>query len=360
MLRPTNRALAASAVLVCSLGLLAAAPQDGLRPVLPTAGTPDPPRVDGDDQAAAPAEAFDAAAWSAKLQAVDLDERERHLEALAGAALRDGEARAWVESTALGSDELAWTARMVRRELRRLEAAQVDPIWNRAPGGLRSMGGFGAGNPFDQLFAELDALGRSSRSWSVGPGVGARSKGFSMSQTPDGVRVEVTERAEDGSESVQTYEAESLDQLLEQHPELAEQIGGGPGGGVGGRLETLFGSDPLFGDAFGSAPGRSKSPSNADVEPMRTDILGVLVTAVEATNGTPPGLRVHDTVPGTIAHLLGIARGDLLLELNGVAMVEVQDISRAMGLRDEGGELRLRLLDSRGVERTRVWRPVGS
>ena len=92
---------------------------------------------------------------------------------------------------------------------------------------------------------------------------------------------------------------------------------------------------------------------------LRTDLLGVRVAPIAAPDGTPAGLRVYGTELGTIAQLLRVRPGSVLVSLNGMELLEVEDISRALAARPAGGEIRLRWIEPNGVQTERVWRPNG-
>jgi hypothetical protein len=58
----------------------------------------------------------------------------------------------------------------------------------------------------------------------MAPGATFSSSSVSISEGPDGVRVELTEDQGQGRE-VFTYEAKSMDALLKAHPELRAKLG---------------------------------------------------------------------------------------------------------------------------------------
>ncbi|QDU67340.1 PDZ domain-containing protein [Engelhardtia mirabilis] len=292
----------------------------------------------------------------------DLDQREANLDATIARAQVDPRVRGLIEELAAGEGELAWTARMARRELGLRADRGIDALWSgpfgAAPfgtgggsGGIFSpfsgnfapLGGGGASrSPFgalEELQSQLDALFAPGV---VPPGGSSTSESFSMRLGPDGVELELRTN-ENGEESIKTYRGDDLEELLEQQPELRAWVGNGSAG-IGSLQQRAL---------------RELRPP-VQAQPLRTDILGVLVTDSPATGTRPAGLVVHDTVPGTIAHLLGVTSGDLLLEINSMNLSEVTDISRAMASRGDHGEVRVRLIGTDGVERTRVWRPEGS
>ncbi len=300
-----------------------------------TAGGRNDPQSALRPRAAAPApilpatgiDEFDPDLWAARLTDGDLDRREAAFEELVALAARVPEVRAWLEARAAGADELAWTARLARRELERAAASPVDadPL-TRWFDRFDRFDPFGGRDPFESLRG-ADPFGRGRSAFDAleqlfrAPG----ALGLRVQVGPDGVQVQV-EEVTDGERSLRTYRAESLEALLQAHPELTPRIGAVPGA---------------------SAPAGG----------VRTDILGVRVAPSDPSGGEPEGLVVFDTEPGTVAHLLGVSRGDLLLELNGRPLRAVGDISEALAARTQDGEIRLRWRTAAGAETVRVWGP---
>ena len=295
-------------------------PRTGLVPIDPPAGA--------EDLAAPQGAAFDAELWSARLTDADLDRREQAFEEAARAVRRSPAGREWLQETARGTDELAWTARLLLRELDRggrggqaFGSPLLGDPFAVDPFGADPFGGFfgGRGGAFGRP-SILDAFDGLLGA----PGARGQSQTFQFRMGPDGIQIETSEGV-DGDRRTEVYEADDLESLLRDHPELR--------------------------DRFGLAPGEAPA--------IRTDILGVRVLPTDAGGPGPEGLLVAETVIGTVAHLLGVERGSVLLELNGTALREVADISEVLGARPEGGEIRLRWIDAKGVDTTRVWRPGG-
>ncbi|MEO0652313.1 MAG: hypothetical protein AAFZ65_16695 [Planctomycetota bacterium] len=305
---------------------LIAGPQDGppqgLIPI-------DPPAGEGEPLVALDEPALDAELWAAKLTDADLDRREQAFDAALDAARRSPAMGNWLEAQAAGTDGLAWTARLLLREIKSGS--------RRAPGGFDAMP-FGdpfAGDPFQRFFGNN---GAAPRGFGIGgpsifdafddlfsaPGGRSQSRTFGFRMGPNGVEVETSEGV-DGDQRTEVYQADDLESLLREHPELRDRFG-------------------------------LKSKTD---EAMRTDILGVRVTPTQPGDNLPEGLFVADTIIGTIAHLLGVERGSVLVSLNGQALRDVSDISAILTARPEGGELRLTWIDANGLETTRVWRPGG-
>ncbi|NUP97371.1 MAG: PDZ domain-containing protein [Planctomycetaceae bacterium] len=300
------------------------------------------------------------AVWKKRLAQEDLDLREQAFDLALDAALRDGGLRSALESWAkdTSAPELAWTARLVLRELRERQdplaafggqrALQLDPL---APG-------FGPGIDFDTLrrrmFEDLGLVpGLQNQGTPLAPAqpsIQAQSESFSLESGPDGVKCKVT-KSVDGKEVTEEYEAKTIEELLEAHPELRERVGGN---GMSFRFGTPLGSGAAPTDPFGWL---TLAPS------VRTDILGVAVTSVSAEEsgdlGLEPGLglRVERVEPGTIAQQLGLQRGHVLIELNGRKLRTRDDITEMLKARDKSGALELLLIDRWGQRRTRTWKP---
>lgn len=212
-----------------------------------------------------------------RLLAPDLDAREEAFDQIALEATRVGAAQAALESIAedLGDPDLAFTARLVLREARRgsvrssqfsaspwpqggglqpLEALEHrmqemlendpfvrnfistdpfahDPFFRMGPSGLfrkrPSLFGAGDEDPFDELRQrmgewrqEIEERGSTGLN---GAQVQTRGSSMSIETTPDGVQIEITQ--DDGTgPTTHTYKGESMETILEAHPELKERI----------------------------------------------------------------------------------------------------------------------------------------
>jgi len=313
-------------------------------------------------QPAASATEADIEAWKQKLAAPDLDLREQSFDALVNAARRDESLRAaletWARDEARG--ELAWTARLALREL----GPRNDP-WQ----GLRGRRGVFFLDPFEQDF-DFDELRRQmfedfDRPFpGFGPRTGApvpptppggsgmttrsESESLSLESGPDGVKCKIT-RTENGQTTTEEYSAKSIDELLEQHPELRGKVGGG--------------------SARGGAQVRQGWPLDLQRElapEVRTDILGVAIVPLPAEEATAlglepgVGLRIERVEPGTIAQQLGLQRGHVLVEMNGKPLRSRDDVSRELQAREASGPIEVIVIDRWGQRRTRSWKPTAS
>lgn len=351
-----------SPVLLAGAGAVLAAPQGtGLVRV--------PAQLDAESQGKRVG--FCADEWRTKITSPDLDQREQDFAALLEAARRDPDVRAEVQSWARGSDdELAWTARLLLRELesnpRFGRTATLwmpdagDPFWFDAVAGDL---GFGSGS----LFAapQPGAAGTfalpGGRALAVPsqPGAGLQSsqRQFSLESGPDGVVCKVIEE-ENGERKEREYKAESIEKLLQDHPELGAQIGVVPGLGgsplqfPGGALNLRLFPNGMRGQL--AAP---------DADGPRTDILGVYVHPLAAGEAKQyaledgVGLVVERRQPGSIAEALGIQRGHVLIEMNGKKLHSSEDITAELRARDPNAGIQIELIDRWGQHRTRTWKP---
>ena len=245
----------------------------------PGEGAPAPAASDeglqhpGPQGGVAPAPAFEPGPWRARLADADLVARERAYDELLERALADEAVAGAVREWARGADEVAWTARLMQRELERRGAAGAWRTFRDE--GLRGLRGME--ERMERLRSELE---RDLQSWfddrardpRVGPGrdqrrpgveprpgqdprdgARARTKRVEARQDMDGARVEVRTQDEDGREDVQTYTGRTLDEIYRAHPQLREDSEmriemGGPGQPRG---ESWRGGDPREGREWG-------------------------------------------------------------------------------------------------------------
>jgi hypothetical protein len=330
-------------------------------------------RVDGDS---ALDQDFAADHWLYKLTDADLEQRERNFDEIVGIVRRNPQARAWLEQRAAdpADPELAWTARLALREagarqrflqranpqLKGLRVPQVHDLQDRL---RRLLDGTGIDFPMGFGPTSVVPLPGSFQGRS-------QSERVQMESGPDGVKVTVTETV-DGETSSTTYEAESLEGLLEAHPELRDKVSDGHAfrlhfGDVDRTLDSSFGIERLLGESpFGLFEHRPPGGLPADPDQaIPTDVLGVYVGDLGAARAASMGLEsgqglvVQRTEPGTIAGVLGIGGGDVLLSINGVKMDARGRISDVLAERPPDGELTVVWLDSHGEKHRRTWVPA--
>jgi hypothetical protein len=360
-----------------------AAAQSGLRRV-PAA--PDE-KSNGALAAPVPGADFDASAWSERLSDAQLEQRERAFDELLQLARREPAARAWLEERSRESGELAWTCRMALRALPPAHApfgmsdpdamadirARIEQLQQRleqlgAPGSVHAPRAFRFAFPPQALAPSAPA-----------PSAKSTRESFTLEQGSGGCVLKITRGAGD-DERVEEYRAESLEALLQAHPELREVMGNIDASAQVLELPQLFFGGPGFSGtrAWGSLPpgfGSALAPSGPlgwswpdgpSAGEMRTDLLGVWIDPLGAERRAQlelpegRGLLVARVEPFTLASVLGIAAGDVLVELNGRAIASRDDVSAALAEREPQAELRATWFDSMNQKRTRSWRPVTS
>lgn len=320
---------------------------------------------------------FDREDWRDKLTQSDLQQRERDFDALVEMAQRNTAARAALEQWTREKDELAWTSRLALREVDRharrsplLRAVPRNPDWNdlrsrideleREFGSQDPLSG-GGPDDFDDFFGRSTPPGSGPLTPGA-PGRQSTSHTFSLQSGPDGVTLEITEDV-DGKQETKSYKAENLEALLDAHPELRDKIGTGHGNSFWwglpgqGNLPRAF----TWPDAGGNGP------FDRDARPLPsgppTNILGIEYDKLPAEKvqslGLEPerGLQVVRTRPGTIASILGIQRGDLIIEMNGVPLYDGEDVGRILRDRKPEAELVVVLIDTKNQHRTLTWKP---
>jgi hypothetical protein len=277
--------------------------------------------------------------WRARLSDADLARREQAFERLIQAVRQDpslaGLLREWASDAA--NPELAWTARLALRELGRAPAFAFPEIF-QAPGLFHSPGHSWLPDPWSNLGNGL--------SMPLSLDGGSAFESLQYSQGPEGVSIRV-ETETNGQRETKTYKGQTLEEILEANPELAEKLSGG---------RSTLKRAPSIG------PWTPRSETEAPA-PLRTDKLGVIArepTAAERGRAglSQGGLAIDHVAAGTIAEVLGLRPGAILVEINGRAIDSVEALSAALAERAPEGELRVTLFDASGRRQTRTWRPA--
>jgi hypothetical protein len=286
--------------------------------------------------------------WRARLGDPDLEARERAFQALVLEARRRPELVEALRGWTLDASDpgLAWSARLALRELR------------QAPRGLhlawapRPEGGGQAGASAPRPQAPLDAQQPLRLYAPRAATPRALAGGVRLFAQREGVTVVVTEVDGRGARE-RRYAAGDLHALLEEHPELALVVPG---------LQGLArGAAPAAGDRV----RRSWILAEQGAAPS-APVLGVKCTplpaAVAGDRGLPVGvgLLIERREPGTLAEVLDLRRGDVLLEVAGRAVCSPEELSRALAARTPGAPLEVRIVDRFGLERVRRWSPEGA
>lgn len=315
---------------------------------LPFAGNAPPRAPQAQLVRVAPADPAQLADWRKRLESTDLDLREQSFGALIDAARRDPRLERALEDWARDENarELAWTARLALRELRE----SAPPI------GLM-FDPFARGLDIDALRRQM-LEGLDFRPFDTAPpaggGLQVQSESLSLETGPDGVKCRLT-RKQNGQDVTEEYQAESIEKLLEAHPELRSKLGGGSA--------SPFGAGPRW-RGFELQPQWLQPPLDASPSSsVRTDILGVAVLPLSTEEASAlalepgNGLRIERVEPGTIAQQLGLQRGHVLVEINGLRLRSRDDISAQLKARGASGALEVVVIDRWGQRRTRTWNP---
>ena len=312
-------------------------------------------------QARSSNDTFAADAWEQRLTDPDLDRRLGAFEELSRRASREPGAREQLEAWAAGgSGELAWTARLLLRELEsrghsRRHAPFGGDLFDDLFGGQGPGSGFRDlhmhfGDPFAELEERMRELERNFGR-SFGPGAGAppffgppqgggapgmRSSGRSVNVEvqPDGVRVRIREMR-DGEEHVEEYEADSIEALLEQHPELEGSIGSM-------RTQRV---DPRQSAPRRGALGAQRPMLGIEFTPLDPE------RAVELGVEAGVGLEVRSVLPGSLAERLGLVAGDVVIELAGRPLRDAADVRAALASQLEGSATTAKAIGADGTTR---------
>ena len=323
---------------------------------------------------AVPAADFDEAGLVESLTHPDLLEREGSFVAVVESARTDRELFGWLCARAAdpAPTELSWTCRLAVREIELTGgASHQGRTQHGAP--LHAQGPVARtiDSPEDFLRAIQELEQGLLAAWgavptatldptlSEAPGIWFISPQASLdprrlrNQPSSGVRVQLVEEL--GGELVErVYEAQNLPQLLQEHPELEERLSAF-------RASLRFpweGLQNLQSDASAQPfPPPDPTKLGVYVERVAEDTTSEDApsedTASEETASV--GLVVHGVVPGSLGHLLGLVRGDLLIELNGRPMRLPEDISTALEARTEGEGIEARWRTRSGLEKSATW-----
>jgi hypothetical protein len=222
---------------------------------------------------------------------------------------------------------------------------------------------------FDRIFKRFEEMGLDvpSRRFfdepffkdlesQVGPGGrGGAGRSTSVQVGPDGVRVEVVEKGEDGKPETKVYEAPDMETFKKKHPGVLKGDGFSIGlDGFGGapdalrsrigELERAFEWDmarpralrPLRGSASDRAP--AAPPAGRRLGVTTKPIPDALRDYLELGDA---GLMVGDVQEDTLAAACGLRSDDIVVAIGDVKIRGVEDVARALGAIGEGGEVRV-------------------
>jgi hypothetical protein len=303
------------------LGLLALVPQqqqEVLQPVQPQA-----PRAQSFEQV------FQASEWRERLSQRDLNAREQSYAELLELARKDARIADEVRAWSRGQDELAWSARLLLRELDR----------RGARGALRTFRTDGWGDMQERMHERMQDLQQRmerlreeverdfGRAFEREGPMTRQQRQVEVRQDPNGARVEVRTRTGNGPEEVKVYEGRTLDEIYQAHPEL--------------EAENAL-KDQL------APPSRMPMvPDRRVLQPMQQrSVLGVMCQPKDG------GLQIEEVVDGSIAAQVGLRAGDVLLELNGTPVPSREEVARVLQDRRPGEDLVIVIQDANGKRRT--------
>jgi len=330
--------------------------------------------------------AQDIQAWKERLTARDLDQREEAYGAFVEALVRDPDLRRAAEGWRAGADtELAWTTRLALRVSRDTS----NSLSRRTPFAGRGFGPSDMRSQLDDMqrqFGDLDRLfddfqkrldqqgsggGLMPRTFSA-PG-GSRQQqqqSYSMQVTPDGLKVEVEENI-DGKIEKKTYEAKTLEELYDAHPELKGKVGARvemrsvPGGSWQDDGQSFFLGTPRAG---GGLRPIQPLPLQGGVATNRLGVRIGEMTEQDRQNGALDagvGLKVASIEDHSIAEKIGIEPGDVIVEINGRVVKGAPDVLETLAQRKPDQDVSVTVVDGEGKKRALTWRapsakPLGS
>jgi len=338
------------------------------------------PAQKAEAQKPATANAPDLESWKDRLTSRDLDQREAAFTEFTEALRRDPALMKAAQGWRDGSDsDLAWTTRLALREAHgaRADSPFQSRFYGQGPGrdDLRSrmdemQRRFG---DLDRMFDDFERrLNPNSGGMGFGPqpftrnGITAEHQGYSLSITPDGVKVEIEENV-GGKRETKTYEAKSLEELYDEYPELKNKIGGsveihhGPRAWWQGDKDDEFFRAPALPPQGGGTRATPPLPLQGG---MRTDRLGVGIGEFsaeereEAKLADGVGLKVASVEPNSVASKLGIEVGDVIVEVNGRTIKGAPDVLEVLSQRQGDQNIVVTLVDADGKTRTMTWQPT--
>lgn len=343
--------------------------------------------------------AVDVDGWRARLSDPDIDARERAFDELIARAAGDRKLRLALQAWSLdpAQPELAWSSRLALRELER-QAQPQRLAWARVDGGHLQLL-FSPSRP-EALAREAEApepepesadLRQKLRTFEPGhelvtvddpPSVTSLyvprkfqlpikpqvTRRYALEAQPEGV-VLYESVLSGGSWHQRSYEAQDLEQLLARHPKLRQQV---PGLAAFAAKPFAPGSafrwgpeGPTFRAGLGPvAIETQRAPAGTGARPQPTTlVLGVKCTPLSSEEaqvrllGPGVGLRIEARKPGSVAEVLGLQRGDILVEIGGQMLCSPDEITRALRERDSE-RIEVTFIDRAGIERRRIWSPA--
>lgn len=184
------------------------------------------------------------------------------------------------------------------------------------------------------------------------------SHSMKMSSGPDGVRVEITEKGEDGKLETKVYEAEDMESFRKKHPGVLKNSGVQVGGALGEDFPFGFRGRVVmpriprdggrfrfeFDDAGGQWGENRKSgkkslrrkPARVETEVAESErkrlgfYVGEISPAVREYLNLQGGLMVKDVADGSIAAKIGLRQGDIVTRVGEKKIQDVDDVAAAL------------------------------
>lgn len=218
----------------------------------------------------------------------------------------------------------------------------------------------------DSFFRDLEQqMEVMQKQFSGGQSGDGRS--ISMQMGPEGVKVEIRTKNDQGAEETKTYEAPDLETFQRKYPGVLD------GTGLGGGFSFAFPNGGLrtFGQTMPQVRvlgprnwGQQVDPQDPiavpqlDIAPPSDRRLGVVVKPQVAPEllehfGLDGALAVEEVQDGTLAKDLGIQKGDLVTHVAGRAIASTQDVQDALGGIAAGEDVEVKVL-RKGKEQTLV------
>jgi hypothetical protein len=218
----------------------------------------------------------------------------------------------------------------------------------------------------DSFFRDLEQQMQDMQK-QLGGGQAGEGRSMSMQMGPDGVKVEVKTKNDQGAEEIKTYEAPDMETFQRKYPGVLD------GAGLGGGFTFAFpnGMGRAFGQGFpqlrvlgprGGGQQEAQEPlivvPDHAAAPPADRRLGVVVKPQVAPEllehfGLSGALAVEEVQDGSLAAELGVQKGDLLTHVGGRAIADTQDVQEELAAVEAGGDVEVKVL-RKGKELTLV------